>query len=77
MTCKELCDLLMAYCEGELSAQEREEICAHLSRCSPCVNYVETYRITVSITRKLPGSELPEGLVEKIRAALEQDKKEF
>jgi hypothetical protein len=70
MTCKELADLLMAYCDGELPREHCELICEHFRLCGPCRNFMESYRITVRLCRSLPMAELPQHLVDRLRAAL-------
>ena len=75
MTCKELAELMMAYCDGELPKECCDLICQHTRLCGPCLNYMETYRITVQITRILPLAELPPGLLDKLRKALEAEGK--
>ena len=47
MTCKELAEILMAYCDGELPAECCELICQHIRLCSPCHHYLESYQITM------------------------------
>jgi len=44
----------------------------HLCRCPPCVTYVETYQVTVRLTRKLPRPALPPDLEQRLRAVLER-----
>jgi anti-sigma factor RsiW len=72
MTCKELAELLMAYCDGELPAECCELICQHIRLCSPCHHFLESYQITMRICRDLPGADMPEHLVEKVRAAMKE-----
>lgn len=70
MTCKELCDFLMMYLDGELSAAERSAFEAHLSACPPCVTYLDTYRKTVDLCRAAhtgnAEAPLPDDLVKAI-----------
>ena len=70
MTCRELAELLSDYVHGELAAELAEHISRHLCDCPPCEAYVNTYRITIQLSRKLPPAPMPEQLVEKLRDAL-------
>jgi anti-sigma factor RsiW len=72
MTCKEVAELLMDYCAGELSAECCELICQHLHQCAHCHHFTESYRITVRICRDLPAAPMPEHLLAKVRAALKE-----
>lgn len=71
ITCRELVELLIDFVSGELPPEHRARVEQHLSRCPPCVNYVETYRLTIRLTRQLPREEeLPAELKRRLQAAL-------
>jgi anti-sigma factor RsiW len=72
ITCRELIALLCDFIDGELAEDQRCLVEQHLGNCPPCVVYLETYRLTIHLTRKLPCEPLPEKLQEKLRAVLEQ-----
>ncbi len=69
MTCRELVDMLLDYLDGELPPGEAERIRAHLTECPPCVCYVQTYELTIRITRLLPSAPPPAKLLERLRQA--------
>jgi anti-sigma factor RsiW len=76
LTCREVADFLMAYEDGELSAEERREFDAHLAECPDCVAYLASYRATVALGRRAfadddaaAAGEAPEELVEAVLAA--------
>ncbi len=73
ITCRELVELLIDFVSGELDDDRRLRIEAHLRCCGPCEAYLETYRITIQMTRQLPPVPLPPQLVERLRAALEEN----
>ena len=75
MTCRECVELLMAFLDGELDAVACEHFRQHLERCPPCVTYVETYKITVRLSRKLKCSEVPPDVAERLLAALKETEK--
>jgi len=70
MTCRECAELLMDYLTGELDAEICQRIKLHLESCQHCVTYVETYQITVKLTRQMPCGELPPEVAERLRAAV-------
>ncbi len=76
MNCRELVELLCEFLEGELSAEKAQHIQEHLDACPPCVVYVETYRVTIRLSRKLPCDKMPESLEKKLQAMLQQHKGE-
>lgn len=73
MTCRELAELLCDFVGGELSDDLCCTIRTHLDCCPECVYFVETYRLTIQISRRLPAAEPPPALLQKLRQALEDD----
>jgi anti-sigma factor RsiW len=71
ITCRELAELLIDFVAGELSPERRAQLEQHLQCCPPCVAYVETYRLTITLTRRLPCAPLPPQLEQRLRAVLE------
>ncbi|MCI0465243.1 MAG: hypothetical protein L0Z62_50620 [Gemmataceae bacterium] len=70
MTCCELAEALLDFLEGVLPPDHCDQIRQHLGCCPPCVTFVETYRITITLTRRLPCRPLPPDLEHRLRAAL-------
>ena len=70
MTCRECTEFLLEFLAGELQGDLCERIRQHLERCPPCITYVETYQITVRLTRQLPCRPLPADVAERLEAAL-------
>lgn len=70
MKCKELAELLVDYVAGELSPELAEHIKEHLCLCPPCVRFVETYQVTIRLTRKLPMVAMPTELMARLREAV-------
>ncbi|HEV8578574.1 MAG TPA: zf-HC2 domain-containing protein [Thermoanaerobaculia bacterium] len=62
VTCKEVLDFLWAYVAGELPAVTVEEFERHLAVCPSCVNYLESYKRTIELSRGVfePESGAPE-----------------
>ena len=76
MNCRELTEVLLDYITGELSEEHRDRIEKHLVRCPPCVTFVETYQVTIKLTRQLPQAPLPPELKERLQAALREIRRE-
>jgi anti-sigma factor RsiW len=76
MTCRELADLLIDYVSGELTAEQRQRLDDHLLLCPPCVVYLETYKVTITLTRRLADVPLPPVLAEKLRKVLAEAARE-
>ena len=73
MTCRELIDFLMEYLGGELPEAERSEFDRHLSLCSPCVAYLNSYQETVKLGKAAfchPDDPVPEEVPEELVRAI-------
>jgi anti-sigma factor RsiW len=70
MTCRELVDLLIDFLDGDLPEERRRILETHLSLCEPCLKYLETYKVTIKLTRRLPDVPPPPELLQKLKAAL-------
>lgn len=47
MSCQQLVELVSAYFDGALSADERDRLEAHLRDCDACVDHVVQMRMTI------------------------------
>ncbi len=61
-TCKESIDLLQQYLDGDMPAEERRHLEAHLSGCTPCVDFVKSYQATPKLCRNALHKKMPEEL---------------
>ena len=61
MTCKEIRDELVAYCDGELSEQDRARVAAHLRTCPTCaqeeVRLARVEHLMISLERISPSPD--------------------
>lgn len=66
--CRHLVEFLIEdYIGGELSPKQREQVEEHLSLCSSCVAYVESYCLTLQLLRPLSLSSLPAELQTRLQ----------
>lgn len=70
MTCQELVEHLLDFVANELEAEHRQRLEQHLQHCPHCVTYVETYRLTIQITRRLTCKPLPPQFEQRLRVVL-------
>ena len=70
MTCREMIDLLLDYCSGDLDNALCQQLREHLDMCPPCVTYLETYQITIRVSKQLPRAPMPERLIQRLQDAL-------
>ena len=68
--CRQLPELLFEYFSDEMSPERRQLLEEHLKACPPCYVYKETYRITITLSRKLPCRELSPECKQRLREAL-------
>jgi hypothetical protein len=65
-------DLLADYLEGTLPRDQAELLEWHLEGCAPCVAFVNTYRGTVDVAKRLRETTLPPELKQKLIAFLKR-----
>ena len=73
MTCRVCAELLLEFLEGELDAEQAQRLQRHLEACQPCINFIETYRITITLARQLPCSELPADVAQRLWEAMQRE----
>ncbi len=54
MTCRRAVELLIDYVSDELSVEERLLLESHFQKCPPCLIYLQSYQVTIKLTRQLP-----------------------
>jgi anti-sigma factor RsiW len=75
ITCRDLVEFLMDYCDGTLPPGQRETFEKHLSCCPPCVNFMKSYQQAICLGKAAcadedqEAKEVPEQLVQAILAA--------
>ena len=69
--CSRILALLADYIEGRLPSDTHAELEHHLTGCSRCVDYVNTYRSTVSLLRSLREDDLPVELRSRLTAFID------
>ena len=71
--CRQIAELLGDYLDGTLPRSTRDLIDFHIDGCPPCVAFVNTYRGTVDVTRKLADVPIPSELKKRLLAVLKSD----
>jgi len=67
VSCKHANDLLFAYLEGELGAEEARALDAHFRRCPPCEEFLNSYRKTAGLCRNALQRDVPSEVVERVK----------
>ena len=58
MKCIEFVELVTAYLEGQLPADQRADFDEHLRLCPGCDRYLEQFRTTISLLGQLPEESI-------------------
>ena len=66
--CRQIAELLGDYFDGSLPNHLRELLEWHIDGCQPCVAFINTYRETISVTRRLPDAPMPVELKKRLIA---------
>jgi anti-sigma factor RsiW len=70
VVCQSGVELLMDYLEGQLPADVRAELEAHVAGCARCTAFVASYRATPEILRRATLAALPAELEDSLREFL-------
>lgn len=70
MTCDDARDLLEAYLDGELAAEDRSRVEAHLPGCAACSSELTSLRALADRVRAVGRLPMPDGLTERVAAAV-------
>jgi anti-sigma factor RsiW len=65
--CSQLAELLFDYISGDLPEDQRAVLEEHIRLCPPCLIHVETYRVTITLSRKLPCHHMPADVEQRLR----------
>jgi anti-sigma factor RsiW len=71
--CQRLLELLHDFVSGELAPAELASLQSHLRGCPPCEIYVQTYRLTITMTRALPPAEIPSATAQRLLQVLKRE----
>lgn len=58
ITCQELVELVTAYLDDRMPAEQRLRFEEHIAFCSPCAAYLEQMRQTITVTGTLREDDL-------------------
>ncbi len=68
--CKEIVDLIRDYLDGSLNPLDSQEFDLHIAGCVDCHAFLNTYRITVSLSHKLSCEMIPVELKNRLSTLL-------
>lgn len=72
--CRDMVELLGEYLDGELDRATAEALRARLADCRECTAFLNTYRGTVRLARRLREEQIPQQLRERLLTFLRQQK---
>jgi len=65
-TCKEITGLILDYLNGTLSPSVKRDFERHLRICPDCVNFLNTYNKTVTVSGSIRSETIPAKVRENI-----------
>jgi len=69
-SCKKMTDLIFNYLTDQLSPTLKDEFERHLKICPDCVNFLNTYKKTVSSAASLTAAAMPANVRKNVLAFL-------
>ncbi|HYH95451.1 zf-HC2 domain-containing protein [Hyalangium sp.] len=65
-TCKDSINLLLDFLDGELTPEDTQHLREHLQGCSPCVDFLRTYRATPGLCKRALAHKMPQEMSTKL-----------
>jgi len=65
-TCKDSINLLLDFLDGELTPEDTQHLREHLQGCSPCVDFLRTYRATPGLCKRALAQKMPQEMSTKL-----------
>jgi anti-sigma factor RsiW len=72
-TCRETIDLLLEYLDGGLGADVRSKLEAHLGGCTPCEEFLATYKETPALCKRALVTRMPAEFAGKLTDFLRRE----
>ena len=72
-TCRDTIDLLLEYLEGGLSEEVRSKLERHLGGCTPCEEFLATYKQTPTICKRALVTKMPSEFAGKLTDFLRRE----
>ena len=70
VSCKSITDLIWKYVSDRLSPTLKRDFEEHLRLCRDCVNFLNTYKKTVSLARSIGASTIAAKVLANVRVFL-------
>jgi anti-sigma factor RsiW len=68
--CRQIFEALSEYLDGELSPEECRHLESHMAGCAPCIEFLETLKRSIQLSRRLEVVEPPPAMPENVKARL-------
>ena len=72
MHCHQLQQLLVDYIDGALAPEVSHDLEEHLKDCVSCHDFLDTYRATIKITKKVEPDRMPQELKDRLRSFIRE-----
>lgn len=73
--CKDTIELLLNYLDGDMPAETKAHLESHLGGCTPCEEFLRTYKATPGLCREALKKKMPAALADNLSAFLKQQLK--
>lgn len=75
VTCEECIEVLVDYLEGSMDKATHSAFEAHFADCTPCLDFLQTYKATITVTKKVltVEDEIPENVRLRLREFLRKN----
>lgn len=68
--CLRVFEALSEYLDGELSPVDCRHLEEHMAGCEPCIDFLESLKQSIAVSRRLPLGPPPPSMPEEVRGKL-------
>jgi anti-sigma factor RsiW len=68
--CKDSIDYLLEYLDGTLPEGEARQLYEHLTGCSPCADFLRTYKATPRLCKRALAKAMPQEMAHRLTGFL-------
>jgi len=77
MSCDHVQERVSPFLDGQVPAEEREKVLAHLESCRPCSAHLEAVQNLRTLLRGMDRARVPEGLVAQLRVIASHERERW
>ncbi len=74
--CLEVREMSSDFIDGDLDSGAKNRVQSHIGKCGPCNAFISTLRSTIDMLRSRPKQQAPDGMQQRIRQHIRQERED-